>query len=131
MMTNVPLVTAFVAGVASFSSPCVLPLIPIYLAHLAGVSAGETGARARSSVLANALAFIAGFSLVFVLLGAALGAAAGRGATGAVLEVRASNLAAQALYARFGFRVAGRRKNYYRDPPEDALVMTRPLGAAA
>ena len=75
MTTNVPLVTAFVAGVASFSSPCVLPLIPIYLAHLAGVSVGETGARARSSVLANALAFIAGFSLVFVLLGAALGAA--------------------------------------------------------
>ena len=66
-----------------------------------------------------------------LLLGAALGDAAGRGATAAVLEVRASNLAAQALYARFGFRVAGRRKNYYRDPPEDALVMTRPLGTAA
>ena len=66
-----------------------------------------------------------------LLLGAALGAAAGRGATGAVLEVRASNLAAQALYARFGFAVAGRRKNYYRDPPEDALVMTMRLGAGA
>ena len=66
-----------------------------------------------------------------LLLGAALGAAAGRGAAGAVLEVRASNIAAQALYARFGFAVAGRRKNYYRDPPEDALVMTRALGAAA
>lgn len=65
------------------------------------------------------------------LLGAALAAAAGRGATGAVLEVRASNLTAQALYARFGFAVVGRRKNYYREPPEDALVMTRPLGAAA
>lgn len=75
MTTNVPLVTAFVAGIASLSSPCVLPLVPIYLAHLAGVSVGEVGPRARSSVLANALAFIAGFSLVFVLLGAALGAA--------------------------------------------------------
>jgi len=66
-----------------------------------------------------------------LLLGAALGAAAGRGAGAAVLEVRASNLAAQALYERYGFAVAGRRRNYYRDPPEDALVMTRPLGAAA
>lgn len=75
MTTNVPLITAFVAGVASLSSPCVLPLVPIYLAHLAGVSVGEVGSRARSTVLANALAFIAGFSLVFVLLGAALGAA--------------------------------------------------------
>ena len=75
MSTDVPLVTAFVAGVASFSSPCVLPLVPIYLAHLAGASVGEVGPRVRSSVLANALAFVAGFSLVFVLLGAALGAA--------------------------------------------------------
>lgn len=66
-----------------------------------------------------------------ILLGAALAAAAGRGAREAILEVRASNLAAQALYARFGFKVVGRRKNYYRDPPEDALVMTRGLGAGA
>ncbi|HEV2860171.1 MAG TPA: ribosomal protein S18-alanine N-acetyltransferase [Pyrinomonadaceae bacterium] len=65
------------------------------------------------------------------LLGAALAAAAGRGAREAILEVRASNLDAQALYARFGFKVVGRRKNYYRDPPEDALVMTRRLGTGA
>ena len=66
-----------------------------------------------------------------LLLGAALAAASGHGAREAILEVRASNLDAQALYARFGFKVVGRRKNYYRDPPEDALVMTRRLGAGA
>ena len=45
----------------------------------------------------------------------------------AFLEVRASNRAAQNLYERCGFRVAGRRKGYYRDPPEDALIMSVPL----
>lgn len=42
----------------------------------------------------------------------------------AFLEVRASNLAAQALYGRHGFKAAGRRPNYYTQPAEDALVMT-------
>lgn len=47
-----------------------------------------------------------------------------RQATSATLEVRASNLAAQELYARFGFEVVGRRRRYYRDNQEDALLMT-------
>jgi ribosomal-protein-alanine N-acetyltransferase len=48
------------------------------------------------------------------------------------LEVRVSNLPAQALYRSFGFRVAGRRVAYYSDDGEDALVMTTPdLGDAA
>lgn len=41
------------------------------------------------------------------------------------LEVRASNEAAIALYTKFGFQEAGRRKNYYDDPKEDAILMTR------
>lgn len=41
------------------------------------------------------------------------------------LEVRESNLAAIALYNKFGFRVAGRRKRYYHSPAEDALIMTK------
>ena len=47
-----------------------------------------------------------------------------RGAQQATLEVRASNTAAQALYARFGFEVAGRRHKYYLDNHEDALIMS-------
>jgi ribosomal-protein-alanine N-acetyltransferase len=39
------------------------------------------------------------------------------------LEVRESNAAARALYARFGFREGGRRRGYYRKPVEDALVL--------
>jgi len=58
------------------------------------------------------------------LINAVLRAAASRGARQALLEVRASNSAAKALYARCGFRMTGKRKNYYREPPEDALLMS-------
>ena len=44
------------------------------------------------------------------------------------LEVRPSNAAAIALYTRFGFREAGRRRNYYDLPREDALILTRTFG---
>ena len=48
--------------------------------------------------------------------------------TEATLEVRASNIIAQNLYRKFGFEVVGRRKNYYRNNGEDALLMTaKPL----
>jgi ribosomal-protein-alanine N-acetyltransferase len=60
-----------------------------------------------------------------LLLGTALGTALRRGAHGAILEVRAGNHAAQALYRRFGFVVAGRRRNYYKEPIEDALIMSK------
>jgi ribosomal-protein-alanine N-acetyltransferase len=66
-----------------------------------------------------------------VLLGLALDLAAGQGAREAVLEVRAGNHVAQALYRRLGFAVVGERRKYYRDPVEDALVMTRALGPGA
>jgi len=50
-----------------------------------------------------------------------------QGALTAILEVRAGNIAAQSLYRRYGFEVAGRRRQYYRDPPEDALLMNAVL----
>jgi [ribosomal protein S18]-alanine N-acetyltransferase len=51
--------------------------------------------------------------------------AAAEGANRALLEVRRSNVAAQRLYERLGFRVAGVRRHYYSHPDEDALVLTR------
>jgi ribosomal-protein-alanine N-acetyltransferase len=48
------------------------------------------------------------------------------GAQRMTLEVRESNVVAQALYRAFGFDIAGRRRNYYTDDGEDALVMTTP-----
>lgn len=61
------------------------------------------------------------------LLASALEWGAARGAVAAVLEVRAGNIAAQKLYGKAGFEVVGRRRGYYKNPFEDALIMTRPL----
>jgi len=58
------------------------------------------------------------------LLGRVLKEGRALGARSALLEVRAGNAAAQALYSRLGFVMVGLRKAYYTDPPEDALVMT-------
>lgn len=60
-----------------------------------------------------------------VLLGTTLEIAQRNGAVIAHLEVRAGNEAAQRLYVRCGFRITGRRRNYYASPPEDALLMSR------
>jgi cytochrome c-type biogenesis protein len=64
---------AFLAGLLSFASPCVLPLVPPYLAYMGGISVDELQGKAggaRWRVLAAALCFVAGFSSVFVALGA-------------------------------------------------------------
>jgi ribosomal-protein-alanine N-acetyltransferase len=58
------------------------------------------------------------------LLSQALADARAEGAQRAFLEVRAGNLAAQAMYGKFGFEVTGRRTGYYRDNGETALMMT-------
>jgi [ribosomal protein S18]-alanine N-acetyltransferase len=50
-----------------------------------------------------------------------------KGAWSAVLEVRSANLAARLLYERQGFKVSGARRNYYSNPSDDALIMTRDL----
>lgn len=63
------------------------------------------------------------------LLASALMTGRALGAAESVLEVRASNLAAQALYSKAGFKTVGRRKSYYKNPSEDALIMTKPLDA--
>ncbi|MGB7537437.1 MAG: ribosomal protein S18-alanine N-acetyltransferase [Anaerolineales bacterium] len=59
-----------------------------------------------------------------VLLAALLRQAASLGAASAMLEVRAGNAAAQALYAGFGFLAVGLRKGYYKNNGEDAVLMT-------
>ena len=58
-----------------------------------------------------------------LLLHELLGHASHEGAKRVLLEVRESNEAARALYAQWGFEMIGRRKNYYRDPEEDALLL--------
>ncbi|WP_442593355.1 cytochrome c biogenesis CcdA family protein [Parapusillimonas sp. JC17] len=76
-LTALGLLTAFVAGIASFLSPCVLPLVPGYLSYISGGSAGSekslTQARlARWRTLILSVCFVLGFSLVFLALGASI-----------------------------------------------------------
>jgi len=69
---NVTLIAAFGGGLLSFLSPCVLPMVPVYLASLYGPELFEKGG-VRLSVFFHALSFVVGFSLVFVFLGAIVG----------------------------------------------------------
>ena len=65
--------TAFLAGLVSFISPCVLPLVPSYLSFLTGTSLEDlkagSSAQAKVHVLGHALAFIGGFTVIFVAIG--------------------------------------------------------------
>ncbi|MGO3929819.1 cytochrome c biogenesis protein CcdA [Rhodopseudomonas pseudopalustris] len=75
MIHDVTIPAALLAGLVSFLSPCVLPLVPPYLIYLTGatiehVATGETPSASRRAVLIAALMFVLGFSTVFVALGA-------------------------------------------------------------
>ncbi|HXW41069.1 MAG TPA: cytochrome c biogenesis protein CcdA [Xanthobacteraceae bacterium] len=78
-MQNVSIAAALLAGMLSFLSPCVLPLVPPYLVYLAGASLerfaeAETQPQVRREALAAAALFVLGFSTVFVALGASASA---------------------------------------------------------
>ncbi|TLM68905.1 MAG: cytochrome c biogenesis protein CcdA [Deltaproteobacteria bacterium] len=78
--TDVSVWIALTAGILSFFSPCVLPLIPSYLTYITGLSFGQLqeahpGARVRLIVVAHSLTFILGFSVVFITLGGIVGLA--------------------------------------------------------
>ena len=91
-MPNVTILAALVAGMLSFLSPCVLPLVPPYLVYLTGASLerfadAESEPRVRRETLAAAVLFVLGFTTVFVALGA------GASAIGAALRAYSSELA--------------------------------------
>jgi cytochrome c-type biogenesis protein len=69
--TGVGIPLALTAGLVSFLSPCVLPLVPGYLSTVAGVSPAEISGTAKRRMLLPSLLFIAGFSIVFILMGLA------------------------------------------------------------
>jgi len=75
-MTDVPLAGAFLAGLVSFLSPCVLPLVPGYISMLSGIGMEELskGQAPSSSLFASSLAFVTGFSVVFIAFGASASA---------------------------------------------------------
>lgn len=79
--THITAGIAFLAGLVSFVSPCVLPLVPAYLSLLTGESLEDlqsaTSAKTRIHLLSHALAFVAGFSLIFIALGLSASAIGG------------------------------------------------------
>jgi cytochrome c-type biogenesis protein len=111
------LLIAFVGGLASFLSPCVLPLVPGYISLMSGVSIdhlkGETASEggARRAVIINSLAFSAGLSLIFISLGAAAGF------IGAVLTNRWVAIVGGLVIVVFGLHLMGVLKigALYRD----------------
>ena len=109
MTPTLPL--AFFAGVLSFLSPCVLPLVPSYLAYVGGSSAGEQAS--RRLLIRNSLFFILGFSLIFVGLGASASL------VGSVLQEnrRVLTLVGGVLIVSFGLVMLGviRLPFLYRD----------------
>ena len=75
MIHDVSIPAALIAGIVSFLSPCVLPLVPPYLIYLTGatiehVATGEQAAASKRAVMLSALLFVLGFSTVFIALGA-------------------------------------------------------------
>jgi len=69
-MVEPTIIVSFIAGIVSFVSPCVLPLIPGFLAYLSGTSTTQQGARLK--MFLNSVAFVLGFSVIFALLGVLL-----------------------------------------------------------
>ncbi|HUT73589.1 MAG TPA: cytochrome c biogenesis protein CcdA [Armatimonadota bacterium] len=130
-MNDVTYLAALGAGVASFASPCVLPLVPAYLSFISGASLEDVVARRRDAVLARAVtvravAFVLGFSTVFVALGAS--ATALGGFLGAHLPILAK--IAGGLVILFGLHLTGLVpiKALYRE--RRVQVTGKPVGLA-
>ncbi len=104
-MTDVSLVGAFLAGLVSFLSPCVLPLVPGYISMLSGIGMEELrkGEAPTSGLFASSLAFVTGFSVVFISFGASASA------VGSFLLQNRALLApvAGALIVLFGLHLLG------------------------
>jgi len=107
MTEGLSIPVAFVAGVVSFLSPCVLPLVPGYISMLSGATMEElkhgAGPGLGGKILRNSLAFVAGFSLVFIALGASATA------VGTFLQSRKSlfNIVAGIIIIVFGLHLTG------------------------
>src|SRR4030095_1879734 len=71
MLLALPVAAA--AGLVSFFSPCVVPLLPGYLSYVTGLSGADLGSHKRGRMLAGTLLFVLGFSTVFVLTGVTFG----------------------------------------------------------
>jgi cytochrome c-type biogenesis protein len=104
---KMPFIVSFIAGILSFLSPCVLPLVPIYFFYITGISAKEIEERSldrkeRIKIFINSLLFILGFALVFILIGAAAANLIGN-----IFANRWLNIVAGIVIVIFGLNIGG------------------------
>ena len=129
MTHNLSIPVAFVAGIVSFLSPCVLPLVPGYISMLSGVSLeelrNEAGEGLTALILRNSVAFVVGFSVVFV----ALGASATEVGKFLASEKVTFNIVAGLIIIVFGLHLTGLVKIpfLYREARMNAVVPKRGL----
>lgn len=109
---------AFLEGIITFVSPCLLPMLPVYISYFAG---GENN---RKRTLCNALAFIAGFTVVFLALGAFAGT------VGAALQryKTAVNLVTGGIVVIFGLNFSGILKIGFLNRTKKPDVQIKPEG---
>lgn len=114
---------AFVAGILSFLSPCVLPLVPSYLGFLTGMTLDEMTDRRRAALL-QAIAFVLGFTIIFMLMGA------GATALGATLKYHKQTLAkvGGVLIILFGLYAMGVLKIAAFDREQRVHLDRKPVG---
>jgi cytochrome c-type biogenesis protein len=72
-LDNISFILAFSAGLLSFLSPCVLPLVPAYISYLTGTAINELDNKeAKLTILYKSFGFVIGFSIIFVIMGASI-----------------------------------------------------------
>jgi len=106
-LDKMPFIVSYVAGILSFLSPCVLPLVPVYFFYISGISAKELKEKELSKkeklkIFLNSTLFVAGFGLVFILLGAAAAHLIGN-----FFGNKLFNIIAGIIIIIFGINVAG------------------------
>ena len=104
---SMPYIVSFLAGILSFLSPCVLPLVPIYFFYITGISVAELQQRTlnkeeKFKIFINSVMFILGFSLVFILLGAAMANLIGN-----FFHNKIFNIIAAIIIIIFGLHIGG------------------------
>jgi len=97
-ITDITILGAFTGGIASFASPCVLPLVPVYLANIAGASVLTPDHPDRRHILLHTISFVVGFSLVYTPLGALLGLLGGAAPQGVLDKVAGALLIAFGIF---------------------------------
>lgn len=129
MDVNVSFPIAFLAGLVSFLSPCILPVVPSYLAFVSGLTFGEISERAtpevRRTALINSVLFVAGFSLVFMTMGM-VATTAGQAISQALPWI---NRAGGVVVIAFGLLVAGVVKLPALSRERRVHLESRPAGA--